>query len=98
MTGSGGSGDYSSPKKGRCTIKNRTLFTGDNPCVLGARSDECIDLICFDCRSSLAITMTPHRTKAVGATFKDTWTLSEIDEGRLARSRTSTTASTRCFR
>ena len=69
------------PKKDGCTIKNRTLFTGDNLYVLRGLPDECIDLIYLDPPfKSDHNYAAPIGSKAAGAAFKDTWTLSDIDE------------------
>ena len=62
-------------------IKNRTLFTGDNLYVLRGIPDACIDLIYLDPPfKSDHNYAAPIGSKAAGAAFKDTWTLSDIDE------------------
>ena len=67
--------------RGECDIKNRTLFTGDNLYVLRGFRDRCIDLIYLDPPfKSDHNYAAPIGSKAAGAAFKDTWTLSDIDE------------------
>ena len=62
-------------------IRNRTVFTGDNLPVLRRIADSSIDLIYldppFNSRREYAA---PVGSVAAGAAFKDTWTLSDIDE------------------
>ncbi|MCY4525564.1 MAG: DNA methyltransferase [Anaerolineaceae bacterium] len=62
-------------------IRNRTVFTGDNLPVLRRMADSSVDLIYldppFNSRRDYAA---PIGSRAAGATFRDTWTLSDIDE------------------
>ena len=62
-------------------IKNRTVFTGDNLPVLRRIADTSVDLIYLDPPfNSHTEYAAPIGSKAAGAAFKDTWTLSDIDE------------------
>ena len=62
------------------TVKNRTIFTGDNLRVLRGINSESIDLVYLDPPfNSKKQWSAPIGSKAAGAAFKDTWTLSDID-------------------
>ena len=68
-------------KKKSNTIKNRTIFTGDNLHVMRGMADESIDLIYLDPPfNSKHDYAAPIGSEAAGAAFKDTWNLSDIDE------------------
>lgn len=68
-------------KNGDSDIKNRTLFTGDNLYVLRGIKSCSVDLIYLDPPfNSKHDYAAPIGSKAAGAAFKDTWTLSDIDE------------------
>ena len=62
-------------------IVNRTIFTADNILPLRRIADESIDLIYLDPPfNSKKQWSAPVGSEAAGAAFKDTWTLSDIDE------------------
>ena len=62
-------------------IVNRTIFTADNILPLRRIADESIDLIYLDPPfNSKKQWSAPVGSAAAGAAFKDTWTLSDIDE------------------
>ena len=59
---------------------SRTLWTGDNLDVLRGMNSECVDLIYLDPPfNSNRNYAAPIGSKAAGAAFKDTWTLSDLD-------------------
>ena len=61
--------------------ENRTLWTGDNLDVLHGMNSECVDLIYLDPPfNSNKDYAAPIGSEAAGAAFKDTWTLSDVDE------------------
>lgn len=61
-------------------IHNRTIFTGDNLHVMRGIRSESVDLIYLDPPfNSKHDYAAPIGSKAAGAEFKDTWTLSDID-------------------
>ena len=63
---------------------NRTVFTGDNLDVLRGMDSETVDLIYADPPfNSNRDYSAPIGSEAAGAAFKDTWTLSDIDEAWL---------------
>lgn len=65
----------------KSTLKNRTIFTRDNLEVIRGMADDCIDLIYLDPPfNSKHNYAAPIGSKAAGAEFKDTWTLSDIKE------------------
>ena len=60
---------------------NRTLWTGDNLDVMRGMNSESVDLIYLDPPfNSNANYSAPIGSVAAGAAFKDTWTLSDVDE------------------
>ena len=61
--------------------KNRTLWTGDNLDIMRGMNGESVDLIYLDppFNSNQAFAA-PIGSEAAGAAFKDTWTLSDVDE------------------
>ena len=62
-------------------VKNRTLFTGDNIDVMQGMNSESVDLIYLDPPfNSKKNYAAPIGSLAAGAKFKDTWTLSDVDE------------------
>lgn len=62
------------------TIKNRTIFTGDNLEILRGFPDDMVDLIYLDPPfNSKHNYAAPIGSKAAGAAFKDTWTLDDVD-------------------
>ena len=64
---------------------NRTVFTGDNLDVLRGMDSETVDLIYADPPfNSNRNYAAPIGSEAAGAAFKDTWTLSDVDEAWLA--------------
>ena len=61
--------------------KNRTMWTGDNLEIMRGMNSESVDLIYLDPPfNSNRDYAAPIGSKAAGAAFKDTWTLSDIDE------------------
>ena len=60
--------------------QNKSVFTGDNLPIMRGMNSESVDLIYldppFNSKSNYAA---PIGSKAAGAEFKDTWTLSDID-------------------
>ena len=60
--------------------QNKTVFTGDNLSIIRGMNSESVDLIYldppFNSKSNYAA---PIGSKAAGAEFKDTWTLSDLD-------------------
>ncbi|MDE2860362.1 MAG: DNA methyltransferase [Chloroflexota bacterium] len=59
---------------------NRTLWTKDNLDILRGMNSECVDLIYLDPPfSKNKAYAAPIGSKAAGAWFKDTWTLSDLD-------------------
>lgn len=60
---------------------NRTLWTGDNLDIMRGMNSESIDLIYLDPPfNSNKNYAAPVGSEAAGAVFKDTWTLSDVDE------------------
>lgn len=60
--------------------KNKTVFTGDNLHIMRGLNSETIDLIYLDPPfNSKKTYAAPIGSKAAGAAFKDSWTLSDID-------------------
>lgn len=60
---------------------NRTIFTGDNLEIMRGMNSETVDLIYLDPPfNSNADYSAPIGSDAAGAAFKDTWTLSDVDE------------------
>ncbi len=61
-------------------IKNRSLFIYDNLDILRGLNNECVDLIYLDPPfNSNRSYSAPIGSKAAGASFKDAWTLDDID-------------------
>ena len=61
--------------------KNRTLWTGDNLDTIRGMNSDSVDLIYLDPPfNSNQNFSAPIGSEAAGAAFKDTWTLSDIDE------------------
>ena len=59
---------------------NQTIWTGDNLNIMRGMNSESVDLIYLDPPfNSKANYAAPIGSKAAGAAFKDTWTLSDID-------------------
>ena len=59
--------------------KDRTLWTGDNLPIMRGLNSESVDLIYLDPPfNSKANYAAPIGSKAAGAEFKDTWTLTDI--------------------
>ena len=59
---------------------DKTIWTGDNLDVLRGMNSECVDLIYLDPPfNSNRNYEAPVGSKAAGAAFKDTWTLSDLD-------------------
>ena len=62
-------------------VKNRTVFTADNIDVLRGMNSGCVDLIYLDPPFNSKKTYSaPVGSEAAGASFKDTWTLSDKDK------------------
>ena len=65
-------------------IKSKTIFTGDNLPIMRGINSESIDLIYLDPPfNSKTNYAAPIGSKAAGAEFKDTWTLSDVDNAWL---------------
>ena len=63
---------------------NRTVFTGDNLDVLRGMDSETVDLVYADPPyNSQRNYAAPIGSESAGAAFKDTWTLSDVDEAWL---------------
>ena len=61
--------------------RNRTLWTGDNLDIMRGMNSETVDLIYLDPPfNSKRDYAAPIGSEAAGAAFKDTWTLSDVDE------------------
>ena len=61
--------------------QNRTMRTDDNPDIMRGMNSESVDLICLDPPfNSNRNDAAPIGSQAAGAAFKDTWTLSDVDE------------------
>ena len=59
---------------------DKTIWTGDNLDILRGMNSECVDLIYLDPPfNSNKNYEAPVGSKAAGAAFKDTWTLSDLD-------------------
>ena len=60
--------------------KNKSIFTGDNLYVMRGMNSESVDLIYLDPPfNSNRTYAAPIGSKAAGAAFKDTWTLTDLD-------------------
>lgn len=60
--------------------KNRTMWTGDNLDIMRGVSSESVALIYLDPPFNIKHNhATPIGSEAVGAAFKDTWTLSDVE-------------------
>ena len=65
---------------------NRTIWTADNIEILPGIDSECVDLIYLDPPfNSNRDYAAPIGSKAAGAAFKDTWTLSDLDVAAMGR-------------
>ena len=65
-------------------IKSKTIFTGDNLPIMRGINSASVDLIYLDPPfNSKANYAAPIGSKAAGAEFKDTWTLSDVDNAWL---------------
>ena len=65
-------------------IKSKTIFTGDNLPIMRGINSESVDLIYLDPPfNSKTNYAAPIGSKAAGAEFKDTWTLSDVDNAWL---------------
>ena len=61
-------------------FKNRTIWTGDNLDIMRGMNSETIDLIYLDPPFNSNRTYSaPVGSKAAGAAFKDSWSLSDLD-------------------
>ena len=61
--------------------QNRTLWTGDNLDIMRGMNSESVDLIYLDPPfNSNRDYAAPIGSEAAGAAFKDTWTLSDVDQ------------------
>ena len=61
--------------------QNQTIWTGDNLDILRGMNSETVDLVYLDPPfNSNKNYAAPIGSKAAGAAFKDTWTLSDVDE------------------
>ena len=65
---------------------NRTIWTADNMEILPGIDSECVDLVYLDPPfNSNRNYAAPVGSKAAGAAFKDTWTLSDLDVAAMGR-------------
>ena len=65
---------------------NRTIWTADNIEILPGIHSECVDLVYLDPPfNSNKDYAAPIGSKAAGAAFKDTWTLSDLDVAAMGR-------------
>ena len=65
-------------------IKSKTIFTGDNLPIMRGINSKSIDLIYLDPPfNSKTNYAAPIGSKAAGAEFRDTWTLSDVDNAWL---------------
>ena len=65
---------------GQPNWKNRTMWTGDNLHIMRGMNSGTIDLIYLDPPfNSNRNYSAPIGSEAAGAAFKDTWTLSDVD-------------------
>ena len=63
-----------------CNWSNQTIWTGDNLPILRGMNSDSVDLIYLDPPfNSNANYAAPIGSKAAGAEFKDTWTLTDVD-------------------
>ena len=63
---------------------DKTVWTGDNLDILRGMNSECVDLIYLDPPfNSNQDYAAPVGSKAAGAAFKDTWTLSDLDVAQM---------------
>ena len=61
--------------------QNRTLWTGDNLDIMRGMNSDSVDLIYLDPPfNSNRDYAAPIGSEAAGAAFKDTWSLSDVDE------------------
>ena len=68
----------------RANFANRTIWTGDNLPIMRGMNSASIDLIYLDPPfNSKANYAAPIGSEAAGAEFKDTWSLTDIDEAWL---------------
>ena len=59
---------------------NQSIWTGDNLAIMRGMNSACVDLIYLDPPfNSKANYAAPVGSKAAGAAFKDTWTLTDVD-------------------
>ena len=74
-------------------IANRTMWTGDNLPVMRGLNSASVDLIYLDPPFNSNKTYSaPIGSDAAGASFKDTWTLDDVDlawHGEIARAEPS---------
>ena len=62
-------------------VKNRTIFCNDNLYILRGLDTESVDLIYLDPPfNSNRNYSAPIGSEAAGAAFKDSWTLSDVDD------------------
>ena len=65
---------------GGANFADKTIWTGDNLDILRGMNAECVDLVYLDPPFNSNKTYeAPVGSKAAGAAFKDTWTLSDLD-------------------
>ena len=62
-------------------FSHQTIWTGDNLDIMRGMNSECVDLLYLDPPFNSNKTYeAPIGSEAAGAAFKDTWTLSDVDE------------------
>ena len=68
--------------------KDKTIFIGDNLHVMRGMNSDSVDLIYLDPPFNSSRTYAaPIGSQAAGAAFKDTWTLSDVDEAEHGRAK-----------
>ncbi len=68
------------PTRGQANFANNTIWTGDNLHIMRGMNSHCVDLIYLDPPFNSNRTYeAPIGSKAAGASFKDAWTLSDVD-------------------
>ena len=61
-------------------FENKTIWVGDNLSIMRRMNNGCVDLIYLDPPFNSNVDYAaPIGSKAAGAEFKDTWSLSDID-------------------
>ena len=73
--------DKRASKYGQPNFKPKTIWTGDNLLIMRGMNSACVDAIYLDPPfNSKRNYVAPIGSEAAGAEFKDTWSLTDIDE------------------